>query len=108
MPSACLLRYHATHKQTILESQRRRLNVALQVRRVVTGHKADGKATILIDELSTNVVSSRPGTSACVIWTTEGFPVSNDGDTDTEKGASATTLDPPASGRGCQGSAARR
>ena len=66
--------------------------MALQVRRVVTGHKADGKATILIDELSSNVVSARPGTSACVVWTTEGFPVSNDGDADTEKGASATTL----------------
>ena len=66
--------------------------MALQVRRVVTGHKADGKATILIDEISSNVVSARPGTSACVIWTTTGFPVSNDGDEDTEKGASATTL----------------
>src|SRR5581483_5196255 len=66
--------------------------MALQVRRVVTGHKADGKATILIDEMSTNVVSSRPGTSACVIWTTKGFPVNNDGSEDTEKGAEFTTL----------------
>jgi quercetin dioxygenase-like cupin family protein len=64
----------------------------LQVRRVVTGHKDDGKATILIDEISTNVLSLRPGTSSAVIWTTTGFPVNNDGDDDTEKGATGTTL----------------
>lgn len=66
--------------------------MALQVRRVVTGHKPDGKATIKIDEISKNVVSARPGTSACVIWTTQGFPVNNDRDEDTQGGATGTTL----------------
>lgn len=63
------------------------------VRRVVTGHKPDGKATVLIDALATNVSSSRPGANAAVIWTTEGFPVNNDGNEDAGARKTGTTLE---------------
>lgn len=56
--------------------------MAVQVRRVVTGHDDKGRAVVKIDEVSKNMISSRPGASACVIWTTESFPVNNTGDTD--------------------------
>jgi quercetin dioxygenase-like cupin family protein len=66
--------------------------MALKPRRVVTGHDADGRATVIIDELATNVVSARPNTAACVIWTTEGFPADNNGDADGSKRQTGTTL----------------
>lgn len=53
--------------------------MALQLRRVVTGHDANGRAVVKIDEVSKNVTSSRPGATACVILTTESFPVDNTG-----------------------------
>jgi len=49
--------------------------MAVQLRRVVTGHDAKGRAVVKIDEVSKNIVSSRPGQTACVVWTTESFPV---------------------------------
>ena len=48
--------------------------MALQVRRVITGHDANGRAIVTIDEVSKNLSSGRPGATACNIWTTEGFP----------------------------------
>ncbi len=66
--------------------------MALQLRRVVTGHDAEGKALIKIDDISQNVVSARPGTSACVLWTTQGFPVDNNGDADEALRKTGTTL----------------
>ena len=66
--------------------------MALQVRRVITGHDANGKAVVTIDEVSKNVTSGRPGATACNIWTTEGFPVNNDGDADEGLRKVATTL----------------
>jgi len=56
--------------------------MALRVRRVITGHDGTGRAVVKIDEVATNVFSGRPGATACNVWTTEGFPVNNDGDTD--------------------------
>ena len=35
--------------------------MTLSVRRVVTGHDEKGKAHIVIDEISDNVISRRPG-----------------------------------------------
>jgi len=66
--------------------------MALNVRRVVTGHDANGRAVVLIDETVKNIGSSRPGQSASVIWTTEGFPVDNTGDADTSGRKVGTTL----------------
>jgi quercetin dioxygenase-like cupin family protein len=67
--------------------------MTLKVRRVITGHKPDGKATVLIDEIASNVISSRPGANAAVIWTTQGFPASNDGDEDASRIKTGTTLE---------------
>ncbi len=66
--------------------------MALELRRVVTGHDAQGRAIVTVDEISKNVVSARPGTSACVLWTTEGFPVDNTGAADGAQRQSGTTL----------------
>src|SRR5215212_11892040 len=59
--------------------------MTLNLRRVVTGHDADGRAVVNIDELVSNVTSRRPGHAATVVWTSEGYPVDNDGDEDTGK-----------------------
>ena len=66
--------------------------MALQVRRVITGHDANGKAMVKIDEVSKNVTSGRPGATACNVWITEGFPVNNDVDADEGLRKVATTL----------------
>jgi quercetin dioxygenase-like cupin family protein len=66
--------------------------MAIKVRRVVTGHDANGRALVKIDEISENVISNRPGASACVVWTTESFPVDNSGDADQALRQVGTTL----------------
>jgi quercetin dioxygenase-like cupin family protein len=66
--------------------------MAVQVRRVVTGHDANGRAVVKIDEISKNVISTRPGQSACVVWTTDSFPVKNTGDADEGMRKVGTTL----------------
>jgi quercetin dioxygenase-like cupin family protein len=66
--------------------------MTLQVRRVVTGHDANGRAVVEIDEVSKNVISRRPGQTSCVIWTTESFPVNNTSDDDGGAREVGTTL----------------
>jgi len=66
--------------------------MALKVRRVITGHDDNGRATVLIDEVATHVVSGRAGATSCNIWTTEGFPANNDGASDAGLRSVATTL----------------
>ena len=66
--------------------------MAVQVRRVVTGHDAKGHAVVKIDEVSKNIISSRPGQTACVVWTTDSFPVNNTGDADEGLRKVGTTL----------------
>jgi len=67
--------------------------MALRVRRVVTGHDADGRATVKIDEeVSKHVFTGRPGATACNIWTTERFPANNDGAADEGLRKVGTTL----------------
>jgi len=66
--------------------------MALQLRRVVTGHDANGRAVVTIDEVSKNIISSRPRQTACVMWTTESFPVNNTGDADQGLRKVGTTL----------------
>ena len=39
-----------------------------------------------------NLVSARPGATACVVWTTQGFPVDNDGSADEGQRQTGTTL----------------
>jgi quercetin dioxygenase-like cupin family protein len=67
--------------------------MSLEIRRVVTGHDNTGRAVVLYDEIGKEVSSGRPGATACVVWTSEGFPVNNDGATDEAKRKVATTLD---------------
>ena len=59
--------------------------MSLTVRRVVTGHNEAGHAIVTFDETTTNVVSGRPGAQMSVIWTTEGFPVINEGNDDASR-----------------------
>jgi quercetin dioxygenase-like cupin family protein len=66
--------------------------MSLQIRRVVTGHDAQGRAKVEIDEIAKNVISSRPGAQSCVVWSTKGFPVDNDGFND-PTGVTKTTVD---------------
>lgn len=52
------------------------------VRRVVTGHDANGRARVIIDDIATNTTTLRQGANAALVWTTEGLPISNEGDAD--------------------------
>jgi quercetin dioxygenase-like cupin family protein len=65
--------------------------MALNVRRVVTGHDDNGRAIVTIDEVSKNVISRRPNHASCVIWSTGEFPTDNDLDADGGARPVATT-----------------
>jgi quercetin dioxygenase-like cupin family protein len=67
--------------------------MSLQIRRVVTGHTADGRAVVKIDEIAKNVISNRPGASSCVVWSTRGFPVNNNGGADPSAASIGTTIE---------------
>jgi mannose-6-phosphate isomerase-like protein (cupin superfamily) len=67
--------------------------MSLHTRRVVTGHDAQGRAKVLIDEQVKNVSTPRPGAHYNVIWTSEGFPVDNDDDTDPSEKKIGTAVD---------------
>jgi quercetin dioxygenase-like cupin family protein len=67
--------------------------MTLKMRRVVTGHDKNGKAMVKIDELVKNVVQSRPGASASVIWSTDKFPVDNTDEFDGAQRKVGTSVD---------------
>jgi len=54
--------------------------VNLKLRRVVTGHNAEGKAVVLKDEICRNASSRRSGPEGCVVWTTDTSPADNNGE----------------------------
>jgi len=66
--------------------------MAIKIRRVITGHDAGGRAVVKIDEISKNVISNRPGASACVVWTTDAIPADNSGEGDVALKKVGTTL----------------
>jgi len=66
--------------------------MSLKIRRVVTGHDAQGRAKVLIDEMVSNVISSRPGANSSVIWSSDMLPVDNDGDHDPSRKPIHTTI----------------
>lgn len=66
--------------------------MSLNIRRVVTGHDEQGRAKVLIDEQVKNVFSQRPGAHYSVIWSSEGFPVNNDGSEDPSLKKIGTTI----------------
>jgi quercetin dioxygenase-like cupin family protein len=56
--------------------------MTVKVRRVVTGHDTEGKAVVLFDGTTANVVSGRKGQSGTVLWQTSEFPTNTDGAAD--------------------------
>jgi quercetin dioxygenase-like cupin family protein len=66
--------------------------MALRVRRVITGHDAQGTAIVKIDEVASHTFVGRPGATGVNAWTTEGFPVDNDGAEDAGLRKVGTTL----------------
>ena len=66
--------------------------MALQLRRVITGHDANGKARVMIDEVAGHAFVGRPGATGINVWTTEGFPANNDGEDDAGLRKAGTTL----------------
>jgi quercetin dioxygenase-like cupin family protein len=67
--------------------------MSFRLRRVVTGHDKTGRAIVLHDEIAKEITASRPGANACVVWTSEGFPVNNDGSSDDATRKTGTTLE---------------
>jgi quercetin dioxygenase-like cupin family protein len=65
--------------------------MTLKIRRVVTGHDAQGKARVAIDELCRNVISRRPNHASCVVWSTGEFPADNGDERDGAAREVATT-----------------
>ena len=53
--------------------------MALRVRRVITGHDDSGRAVVKIDEVASHAFVGRPGATGINVWTSQGFPVNNDG-----------------------------
>ena len=55
--------------------------MALEVRRIVSGHDANGKAVVATDERLTAVPRlNRPHIAGCEIWSTDRMPVDNSAD----------------------------
>jgi quercetin dioxygenase-like cupin family protein len=67
--------------------------MAISVRRVVTGHDAQGRAIVVIDETVQNPNVGRPGATVHPVWTTQGFPIDNDGQDDNARRKVGTTLE---------------
>jgi quercetin dioxygenase-like cupin family protein len=53
-----------------------------KIRRVVTGHDANGKAIVNIDEVCSHFKPGRGNAYICNIWTTDTVPANNSGDAD--------------------------
>jgi quercetin dioxygenase-like cupin family protein len=54
----------------------------MKIRRVVTGHDAQGRAVVKIDEICKNVISRRAQHRSCVIWSSGSFPADLSDDRD--------------------------
>jgi len=63
--------------------------MAINVRRVVTGHDKAGNGVVQIDEISNNEISKRAGHTGCVVWTNNSFPADNSADAVKEDAALA-------------------
>jgi hypothetical protein len=69
-----------------------------RVRRVLTGHDAQGRSAFIADGEAPNVkeMASMPGLALTDLWETTGAPASNEGDKDAA--ARAVRLEPPKNG----------
>jgi quercetin dioxygenase-like cupin family protein len=69
------------------------------IRRVVTGHDANGVAKVLIDGPATNVRSSRPGSASTLLWSSDETPADIAiGENAEDLGARILGTAPPANG----------
>lgn len=70
----------------------------IPVRRVLTGHDAEGRSTIIADGIAGNVkaLPSIPGLALTDLWETTGAPASNEGHADAA--ARPVRLEPPPEG----------
>lgn len=66
--------------------------MTLEIRRVVTGHDENGKARVVIDEMSENVISRRTGQQSTVIWATDQTPTDLTAINDISADVKTTTL----------------
>ncbi|MGB8416436.1 cupin domain-containing protein [Paraburkholderia sp.] len=66
-----------------------------KIRRIVTGHDAEGRSTVLFDGYATNVkeMESMPGLALTDLWETDTSPVDNSSNVDA--GARPVRLEPP-------------
>ena len=51
--------------------------MTLSIRRVVTDHDAEGQSVVRYDEITSNIVSRRPGHASTVVWSHGDTPVDN-------------------------------
>jgi hypothetical protein len=56
--------------------------MARLVRRIVTGHRADGRSTVLMDGAAPNVKQRKAGNASTLLWVTDESPASVSGDAD--------------------------
>lgn len=69
------------------------------IRRIVTGHDANGVAKVLIDAPATNVRSSRPGSFSRLMWLTDETPADiSIGEDVADTGARKSGTMPPVNG----------
>jgi quercetin dioxygenase-like cupin family protein len=69
------------------------------IRRVITGHEADGTATVIIDDIAANIKSTRPNQYSTLMWCTDSAPADMPVGRDAEDmGARILGTYPPANG----------
>jgi len=56
--------------------------MARPVRRVVTGHRADGRSTVLMDSAAPNVKQRKAGNASTLLWVTDESPAGASGSAD--------------------------
>ena len=89
-PHRIRLSVDSTERGAQRRAERRQMD--LRVRRVVTGHDAQGRATVISDGPTHKPTSSRPGQQSVVIWATDGVPADNGGNADAAAQPVATAL----------------
>ena len=67
-----------------------------RVRRIVTGHRADGRSSVLIDAAAPNVKQRKAGNASTLLWVTEESPASVSGTTD--RAQTQIAVPPPRNG----------
>ncbi len=72
--------------------------MTFRIRRILTGHDAEGRSTIIADGIAQNVkeIPGIPGLALTDLWETAGAPASNEGHADAA--ARPVRLEPPANG----------